>query len=171
MRQQLNFSLHIYIYFFGGEEILCSQNVENLYRSTRLAFMKTAWPLLFKDTRAGFLQSFATSRCPSQAEATEGDTWDSSALHGTLQRYPRKEYCTLVKETLASMDEKAAQSKRDQDRLADIHSKVHVVVVVVVVVVVTLFHRHNLGSDDTTTSKPLWKWKNMFLLVAYTSRR
>lgn len=59
-----------------------------------------------------------------QAEAADGETWDSSALHGTLQRYPRKDYCALVKETLATMDEKAAQSKRDQDRLADIHSKV-----------------------------------------------
>ena len=32
----------------------------------------------------------------------------------------------LVKETLAAMDEKAAQSKRDQDRLADTYSKVHI---------------------------------------------
>lgn len=30
-----------------------------------------------------------------------------------------------MKETLSTMDEKAAQSKRDQDRLADIYSKVY----------------------------------------------
>ena len=59
-----------------------------------------------------------------QAEAAEGDTWDSNALHATLQRYPRKEYCRLVRETLETMRENAAQSKRNEARLADIYKQV-----------------------------------------------
>lgn len=50
--------------------------------------------------------------------------WDSSALHATAQRFPRKEYCRLVRETLEAMRAKAAQSKRDEERLADIYKKV-----------------------------------------------
>jgi len=50
--------------------------------------------------------------------------WDSSALHAIVQRFPRKEYCQLVRETLEAMRAKAAQSKRDEERLADIYKKV-----------------------------------------------
>lgn len=59
-----------------------------------------------------------------QAETAEGDMWDSSVLHATLQRYPRKEYCRLVRETLEAMRIREAQSKRDQARLDDIYAKV-----------------------------------------------
>lgn len=59
-----------------------------------------------------------------QAETAEGETWDSNALHATLQRYPRQEYCRLVRETLETMRERAAQSKREEARLADIYKQV-----------------------------------------------
>lgn len=68
-------------------------------------------------------------RSPSvfQAETAEGETWDSSALHATLQRYPRKEYCHLVRATLETMRTREAQSKRDEARLADIYKQVQLV--------------------------------------------
>lgn len=52
------------------------------------------------------------------------DTWDSNALHFTVQRYPRKEYCRMVRETLAGMREKEEQANRDKDRLARIYAQV-----------------------------------------------
>lgn len=62
-----------------------------------------------------------------QAETAEGETWDSNALHSTLQRYPRKEFCRLVRETLDTMRERAAQSKRNEAHLADIYKQVQLV--------------------------------------------
>lgn len=59
-----------------------------------------------------------------QAEAAEGESWDSSALHFTQQRYPREEYCHMVKRTLIGMQEKAAQATADEDRLARLYDQV-----------------------------------------------
>eukprot|EP00752_Nemacystus_decipiens_P010357 g9227.t1 len=58
-----------------------------------------------------------------RAETAEGETWDTNALHATLQRYPRKQYCRLVRETLETMREKAAQSKQNEARLANIYKQ------------------------------------------------
>lgn len=63
-----------------------------------------------------------------QAETADGETWDSNALHATVQRYPRKEYCRLVRETLETMREREAQCKRDDARLADIYKQVRLLV-------------------------------------------
>lgn len=59
-----------------------------------------------------------------QAEATDGETWDSSALHFTQQRYPRKEYCAIVKKTLLGMRERQAQAAEDEDRVARLYDQV-----------------------------------------------
>lgn len=59
-----------------------------------------------------------------KAESAGGETWDSSALHGVLQRFPREKYCKLARKTLAGIREKKLESRTKERRLTEVYRKV-----------------------------------------------